>query len=170
MSTLLPQYAPFYNRYYYEFFVEAVLKDLKEQGVIEGFLRNQHYAYNTPNGAKQCEIDAIVKTGSKIIILELKNTLHVEFLVDYPQRYAAMLQAATISDLYEFYLISSFADKNIEVLNYPEEEGYNIAREGLKTIPYRFNVVIPDTEMKLHCLSESSFNRLKTELTRVFTV
>ncbi len=169
VSTLLPQYAPFYNRYYYEFFLEAVLKDLKEQGVIEGFLRNQHYAYNTPNGAKQCEIDAIVKTGSKIIILELKTTLHVEFLVDYPQRYAAMLQAATISDLYEFYLISSFADKNIEVLNYPEEEGYNTARAGLKTVPYRFDVKIPGTAKKLHCLSESSYDKLKAELTRVFT-
>ena len=108
VSTLLPQYAPFYNRYYYEFFVEAVLKDLKEQGVIKGYLRNQHYAYNTPDGDKQCEIDAIVKTDNKIMILELKTTLHVEFLVDYPQRYATMLQGVAMPDLFEFYMISSF--------------------------------------------------------------
>lgn len=169
VSTLLPKYAPFYNRYYYEFFVETALKDLKEQGVIEDFLRNQHYAYNTPDGDKQCEIDAIVKTESKIIILELKTTLHVEFLVDYPQRYAAMLQAATVPDLYEFYLISSFADDNVAVIKKDSVDGYNQQREGLKTIPYRFDMAIPGTEKQLHCLSESSFDKLKAELQRVFT-
>lgn len=169
VSTLLPQYAPFYNRYYYEFLVETALKDLKEQGVIEDFLRNQHYAYNTPDGNKQCEIDAIVKTKSKIIILELKTTLHVEFLVDYPQRYAAMLQAATLPDLYEFYLISSFADDNVAVIKKESVDGYNQQREGLKTIPYRFDMAIPGTEKQLHCLSESSFDKLKAELQRVFT-
>lgn len=170
VSTLLPQYAPFYNRYYYEFFVEAVLKDLKEQGVIKGFLRNQHYAYATPDGLKGCEIDAIVKTDSKIMILELKTTLHVEFLVDYPQRYAAMLGAAAIPELYELHLISSFADPNIAVMNNDAVDGYNQQREGLKTMPYRFDMAILGTGKKLHCLSESSYDKLKAELTRVFTV
>ena len=169
VSTLLPQYAPFYNRYYYEFFVEAVLKDLKDQGVIKGFLRNQHYEYVTPDGTRQCEIDAIVKTDTKIVILELKTMLHVEFLVDYPQRYASMLRAAEMPDLYEFYLISSFADPNVAVIKKEPVDGYNQRRDGLKTIPYRFNMTIPDTQKQLHCLSESSFDKLKAELTRVFT-
>jgi len=39
----------------------------------------------------------------------------------------------------------------------------------LKTKPYRFDVAIPGTEKKLHCLSESSYDKLKAELTRVFT-
>lgn len=170
VSTLLPQYAPFYNRYYYEFFVEAVLKDLKNQGVIKDFLRNQHYEYVAPDGTRQCEIDAIVKTEKKIVILELKTTLHVEFLVDYPQRYASMLRAAAMPDLYDFYLISSFADPNVAFVMKEPDDGYNKRRDGLKTIPYRFNLTIPDTHKQLYCLSESSFDKLKAELQRVFTV
>lgn len=170
VEVLIPQYAIFYMQYYYEFFVGEVLKDLKDSGVIKDYIRNIHYAYKTAKGVRQCEIDAIVNTGRKIVLVELKTTLHVEHLTDYPHRCASMIQGSKVPELYDFYFISSFADDNIKVLQNEEKEGYNKRREGLKSIPYKFDVAIPGTEKKLHCLSESSFEKLKAELQRVFTV
>lgn len=42
-----------------------------------------------------------------------------------------------------------------------------ISRHCLKTIPYRFEMAISGTEKQLHCLSESSYERLKAESKRV---
>lgn len=169
VQVLKPQYASFYMMYYYEFFVEEILKILKDQNIIKGYLRNQRFSYKGQGGNKMIEVDALVYNGHKIFLFELKTTLHIEFLITYPQRYAALLAEETMPEIYSFHLVSSFAEDNIAVLNLPPEEGYNTTRESLNTIPYRFNVAIPGTEKKLHCLSESSFDKLKTELQRVFT-
>lgn len=169
VQVLKPQYASFYMMDYYEFFVEEILKALKEQGAIKGYLRNQRYTYKDQDGNKMIEVDALVYNGRKIFLFELKTTLHIEFLNTYPQRYAALLAEEPEPGIYSFHLVSSFAEDNIAVLNYDQKDGYNIRREGLKSIPYKFDVVIPCTEKKLHCLSESSYDKLKTELLRVFT-
>lgn len=173
VQVLQPQYASFYMMDYYEFFFEAALEDLKSRNVIQGYLRNQHYTYKTPSGNKLCEIDAVVYAGGKIFFFELKTTLHIEFLNTYPQKYAAMLQHEESPELYEFYLVSSFAEDNISILKPEPKDGYNERRAGLMSIPYKFDVAIPiidGAERKdLHCLSESSFEKLKAELQRVFT-
>lgn len=173
VQVLKPQYASFFMMDYYEFFVEEVLKALKEQGVIKEFLRNQRFSYKGEGGNKQIEVDALVFNGQKIVLLELKTTMHIEFLNTYPQRYATLLNQERTPDIYEFYLISSFAEDNIAILKPGPKDGYNVKREGLKSIPYKFDVAIPVKEdapkKDLHCLSESSFNRLKTELQQVFT-
>lgn len=169
VQVLKPQYSFFYMQDYFEFFVEEVLKDLKTQGVIKDFLRNQNYKYKSPTCDKDCELDALIYAGSKIYLFELKTTLHLEFLNIYPQRYADYLSNEENPDEYEFYLISSFAEDNIAVLNYPADGCYNTSRVGLNTKPYRFEVAIPGKNKDLHCLSESSFDKLKAELQRVFT-
>ena len=172
VQVLKPQYASFYMMDYYEFFVEKVLKVLKDEGVIKGYLRNQRYSYKGQGGNKTIEIDALVYNGQKIFLFELKTTLHIEFLNTYPQRYAALLDEEAMPEIYSFHLISSFADDNIAVLKKDEMDGYNVRREGLKSIPYKFDVAIPVKEdafkKDLHCLSESSFDRLKAELQRIF--
>lgn len=172
VQVLQPQYASFYMMDYYEFFFEAALKDLKARGIIRDYLRNQRYTYKIPGGNKPCEVDVVVYAGAKIFLFELKTTLHIEFLNTYPQRYAAMLQNEDSPELYEFHLVSSFADDNIAILKPAAEVGYNERREGLKSIPYKFNVAIPVkdgmTVKDLHCLSESSFEKLKAELEQVF--
>ena len=169
VQVLKPHYSSFYMQDYFEFFVEEVLKDLKAHNVIKDFLRNQNYKYKAPTCDKDCEVDALVYAGSKIYMFELKTTLHLEFLNIYPQRYAEYLSNEENPDEYEFHLVSSFAEDNIAVLNKDAKDGYNTVREGLKTIPYKFDVAIPGTGKKLHCLSESSFDKLKAELQRVFT-
>lgn len=173
VQVLKPQYASFYMMDYYEFFVEEVLKALKEQGVIKGYLRNQRYTYKDNGNNKGIEVDALVYNGEKIFLLELKTTLHIDFLNTYPQKYSALLSNDTKSGVYEFYLISSFADDNIAVLKKDEKDGYNVRREGLKSVPYMFDVAIPvkDGSQKkdLHCLSESSYTKLKAQLEREFT-
>ena len=173
VQVLRPQYASFFMMDYYEFFVEKVLESLKEQGVIKAYLRNQRYVYKYNNDNKITEVDALVFNEHKIFFLELKTMLHIEFLITYPQKYAAMLANESHPDIYDFYLISSFADENIAVLKCKEEDGYNVSREGLNSVPYRFNVDIPvkkgGPKKDLHCLSESSFEKLKAELQRVFT-
>lgn len=168
VQVLKPQYASFYLMDYYEFFVEAILIKLKEQGVIKDYLRNQRYTYKESGGNKSIEIDVMVYNGKKIFLFELKTMLHIEFLNTYPQRYATLLAEESMSEIYSFHLVSSFADDNIAVLNYPEIDGYNTTRADLNTIPYKFEVAIPGTKKKLHCLAESSFDRLKTELTKIF--
>lgn len=169
VQVLKPQYSSFYMQDYFEFFVKEVLKDLKANVVIKDFLCNQNYKYKAPTCDKDCEVDALVYAGTKIYLLELKTTLHLEFLNTYPQRYADYLSNEENPDEYEFHLVSSFADDNIAVLNMDAKDGYNTVRKGLKTIPYKFDVAIPGTGKKLHCLSESSFDKLKAELQRVFT-
>lgn len=173
VQVLKPQYASFYMMDYYEFFVEEVLKALKELGVIKGYLRNQRYIYKDKGKNKGIEVDALVFNGHKIFLLELKTTLHIEFLNTYPQKYSALLSNEVKPGVYGFYLISSYADDNLAVLKKGEKDGYNVRRDGLKSIPYKFDVAIPVKEnapkKDLHCLSESSFNRLKAELERVFT-
>lgn len=171
VQVLKPQYASFYMMDYYEFFVEEILKALKEQGVIKGYLRNQRFYYKEADGKKLIEIDALVFNGQKIYLLELKTTMHIEFLNTYPQRYATLLDNEKTPDIYEFYLISSFAEDNIAILRPEERDGYNVKREGLKSVPYKFDVGIPvkgDVKRCLHCLSESSFDRLKAELQQMF--
>lgn len=174
VMVLKPQYASFYIMDYYEFLVEEVLKSLKERGVIKDYLRNQRYTYKSQDINKSVEVDALVFNGQKVFFLELKTTLHIEFLNIYPQKYSAMIENESYPDLYEFYLISSFADDNIAILKYDEKDGYNVRREGLNSVPYKFSVAIPVKEeapkKDLHCLSESSFEKLKAELQRVFTV
>ena len=169
VQVLKPQYASFYMMDYYEFFVEKILKALKEQGVIKGYLRNQRYTYKGQDGNKMIEVDAVVFNGQKVFLLELKTTLHIEFLNTYPQKYATLLAEESMPEIYSFYLVSSFADDNIAVLNLTPSGGYNTTRAGLKTIPYKFDVKIPGTAKELHCLAESSFDKLKNELQRIFT-
>ena len=169
VQVLKPQYASFYMMDYYEFFVEEILKALKEQDVIKGYLRNQRYSYKGQGGNKMIEVDTLVYNGQKIFLFELKTTLHIEFLNTYPQRYAALLAEEAMPEIYSFHLVSSFAEDNIAVLDKAPGDGYNTARKGLKTIPYKFDVAIPGTEKKLHCLSESTFDKLKAELQRMFT-
>lgn len=173
VQVLKPQYASFYMMDYYEFFVEAVLKSLKQEGVIIDYLRNQRYTFKENGKNKGIEVDALVFNGQKIFFLELKTTLHIDFLNTYPQKFSALLSNVINSDIYGFYLISSFADDNISVLKIDEKDGYNVRREGLKSIPYKFDVAILVKEgaqkKDLHCLSESSYEKLKAELTREFT-
>ena len=145
------------------------MKALKEQGVIKGYLRNQRYTYKGQDGNKMIEVDAVVFNGQKVFLLELKTTLHIEFLNTYPQKYANLLAEESMPEIYSFYLVSSFADENIAVLNLTPSGGYNTTRPGLKTIPYKFDVKIPGTAKELHCLAESSFDKLKNELQRIFT-
>lgn len=174
VKVLRPQYASFYMMDYYEFFVEEVLKALKQQGVIKDYLRNQRYTFKGRDGNQGIEIDALVFNGQKIFLLELKTTLHIEFLNTYPQKYSELLEYENKKDIYEFYLISSFAEDNISILKPKAVDSYNVKRENLHSVPYRFVVAIPVSEgnrpKDLHCLSESSYDRLKAELTRVFTV
>lgn len=171
VQVLKPQYASFFMMDYYEFFVEEVLKALKEQGVINDYLRNQRFCFKGEGGNKLIEIDALVFNGQKIYLLELKTTMHIEFLNTYPQKYAMLYNNDKTPDIYEFYLISSFAENNIAILKPDPRDGYNMKREGLKSVPYKFDVGIPvkgDVKRNLHCLSESSFEKLKAELQRVF--
>lgn len=172
VQVLKPQYASFFMMDYYEFFVDEVLKVLKEQGIITDYLRNQRFCYRSVGENKLIEIDALVFNGQKVFLLELKTTMHIEFLNTYPQRFALLLNNETTPDIYEFYLISSFADDNISILKPTQSDCYNVKREGLKSVPYRFDVGIPvkgDAKRSLHCLSESSFDRLRAELQRVFS-
>lgn len=170
VQILKPQYASFYLKDYFEFFVEEVLKALKEQCVITDYLRNQRYAYKDNKGVRNdIEVDTMVFNGTKVFLLELKTTMHIEHLTAYTRRFASILSGTDNSEMYEFHLISSFAEDKIAVLNVtPDEDGYNIKREGLRTRPYKFDIQIPETEKKLHCLAESSYDRLKAELTRIF--
>ena len=169
VKVLKPQYASFYMMDYYEFFVESVLKKLKEDGVIKDFMRNLQYVYRNENNVScRCEIDALVYNGSKIFVLELKTTLHIEYLKTYPKRYSVFLKDSAEGDTYEFCLISSFAEDTISVLNNAANEGYNVKREGLNTIPYKFDACIPGTDRLLHCLAESSFEKLQSVLGQIF--
>ena len=166
VQVLKPQYASFFMMDYYEFFVEEVLKALKEQGVIREFLRNQRFCFKGNGGNSLIEVDALVFNGQKIYLLELKTTMHIEFLNTYPQKYAMLYDNERTPDIYEFYLISSFAEDNIAILKPDQRDGYNMKRDGLKSVPYKFDVGIPvkgDVKRNLHCLSESSFDRLKAE-------
>ena len=172
VQVLKPQYASFFMMDYYEFFVEEVLKALKEQGYIKEYLRNQRFCYRGESGNKLIEVDALVFNGQRIYLLELKTTMHIEFLNIYPERYSALLDGERTPDIYEFYLLSSFAEDNIAILKPNQMVDYNVKREGLKSVPYKFDVGIPvkgDINKSLHCLSESSFDRLKAELQRMFT-
>lgn len=172
VQVLKPQYASFFMMDYYEFLVEEVLKALKDQGTIKEYLRNQRFCFKGEGRNSLIEVDALVNNGRKIFLLELKTTFHIEFLNTYPQKYAMLYDNEKTPDIYEFYLISSFADDNIAILKPDPKDGYNVKREGLKSVPYKFDVGIPvkgGVKRNLHCLSESSFDRLKAELQQVFT-
>lgn len=173
VKVLKPQYASFYMMDYYEFFVEEVLKSLKQQGVIKGYLRNQRFKFRGSSGNQDIEVDALVFNGQKIFLLELKTTLHIEFLYIFPQKYSIILENENQQDIYKFYLISSFAEDKIAILRHDVVDGYNVKRDSLFSVPYRFEVPIPvkdgSQSKELHCLAESSYDKLKAELTRVFT-
>jgi|GEM_PF-1904893 len=162
VSILKPEIS-FYFRYrYFEDFFERILKDLEFD-----FLSNYELEYISQVGC--CEIDFLIKSGSKLYIVETKTKLTREYIEKFEKTCDNLIKEMSpiISNI-EFIIVSAFSDDNCNVYKYYIEEGkkvhpeYNCKREEISTIPYWFEFpILNNAEKKLTCIAEPSYEKLK---------
>ena len=114
-------------------------------------------------------MDFLIKTPTRLCFFEAKTKLTDEYIEGFITKcnklIKGMSQIQRLFDI-EFYLISAFSDETVLRKKHfiDKEEAtqdYNVERTGLKTIPYHFQVPIPQySGMNLTCIAEPDFNRL----------
>jgi hypothetical protein len=165
IHTLKPSICYYYLEKYFEDFFEGILT---KNGY--DFLAN--FSFNE-KGSKFCEIDSLVKGKNKLYYFETKTKLTKFYIDDFLKKSSKMIEK--LGPILgkgievEFILLGGYSDVNVRDFQYFIESsenvpaGYNVMRNDLNTIPYYFNVPIPDKEGKtILCIAEPEFAKLET--------
>jgi len=162
VSILKPEISFYFRNRYFEDFFERILKELGFD-----FLSNYELEYINRIGC--CEIDFLIKTESKLYIVETKTKLSREYIEKFEKTCDILIKemAPIISNI-EFLIVSAFSDDNCNVYKYYIEQGkkdhpnINSKRDEINTIPYWFELpILNNAEKKLTCIAEPSFEKLK---------
>ncbi|WP_036676346.1 hypothetical protein [Pedobacter sp. R20-19] len=160
--TLKPEVAFYFLSNFFEDFLEQAILAHTSQ-----YIKNFELYTNNSNVG---EFDFLIKTPKKLCFIEAKTKLTDEYIESYIVKCSKLLrQLDSISERLniEFYLISAFSDKTCQRKKYfidqsPTDGGYNTRRDNLSTIPYNFQVPIPQfANRQLNCISEPNFENLK---------
>lgn len=161
IQVLKPEISFYFRHKYFEDFFDNILTDL-------GLIYLSNYKVKFKSKDKEAEFDYLIKTPCKIYLIELKTKLSYDYISGYEKKCSELIRDIPfISDNFEFVIIGALSHPNCEAyksfikegeINHP---GYNINREGVSTIPYRFSFPIEATNNKLMCIAEPSYERLK---------
>lgn len=165
-KILKPDLAFYYLLRYYEDFFCLVLDEIKQEtGSVIDFIANQ----NLKNNNSTNEVDILAFNGSDIFIIELKTTLNIDYIVSYQKKCNKWLQHnPEIANNLKFMIVGNYGSEtlNICIGNNTEEEEYNVPRPNMNGCAYSFSVPL-DGRHELYCFTESSFERLKSKLTKI---
>lgn len=165
-KILKPDLAFYYLLRYYEDFFSLALDEIKQEtGSNIDFIANQ----NLKNNNSTNEVDVLAFNGTDIYIIELKTTLTIDYIVSYQKKCNKWLQYnSEIANNLKFMIVGNFGSEtlNICIGNSTEEEEYNVPRPNMNGCAYSFSVPL-DGGHELYCFTESSFERLKSKLTKI---
>jgi len=157
--ALKPQIAFYFITSYFEDFIELILKDLSAD-----HLKNfELFIYTKSLG----EIDFLIKSDNRLSFIEAKTKMTDDYIEAFVAKSNKLLQVLNDNSIEsQFYLISAYSDNSCErkrfFINKTQKEGYNASREGLFTIPYYFEVPIPQqNDAILTCIAEPEYDKLK---------
>lgn len=164
VSTLKPSICYYFLSKYFEDFVEIILDENEYS-----YASNHHF---TIDKEEFTEVDFLIETSKKITYVESKTKISKFYIDGYLKRASQLIDK--FKKLYDdgieiqFVLIGSFSDKTVSEYQYfidtsgNKDRGYNIKREGLNSIPYLFDVPIPDKGGKtITIIAEPEFEKLK---------
>lgn len=164
MSTLKPEICFYFLEKYFEDLIESILKN-------NGYNYLSNIRLNI-NRAVFCEIDFLINTNNKLYYIEAKTKLSKFYIDEFLKKSSKMIKKfQTILDKgieIEFILLGGYSDDDVKDYQYfvntakqQTEKGYNVLRENLKTMPYYFNVPIPNIEgMEIICIAEPEYQKL----------
>lgn len=164
VSTLKPSICYYFLSKYFEDFVEIILDENEYS-----YASNHHF---TIDKEEFTEVDFLIETSKKITYVESKTKISKFYIDGYLKRASQLIDK--FKKLYDdgieiqFVLIGSFSDKTVSEYQYfidtsgNKDRGYNVKREGLNSIPYLFDVPIPDKGGKtITIIAEPEFEKLK---------
>jgi hypothetical protein len=161
--ALKPEIAFYFITNYFEDLLEGIIQECTTD-----FIKNFHLMVNS---ATLGELDFVIKKENKICIIEAKTTLNKDVIEAYQEKCFKLLNEFNHLGIeLEFYLIAAYSDKTCESYWYflGEKEGYNIAREGLATVPYNFKIPIPKSSKDwITCIAEPEYAKLKTTIEEI---
>jgi hypothetical protein len=163
--TLKPAICYYFLEKYFEDFFENIL----HKNAYDYFA---NHIFND-RGQIFCEVDFFINTGNKFYYVETKTKLSKFYIDDFLKKSSKMMDK--FRDMYdkgltiEFILLTGYSDNNVKDYQYfidesstMKDKGYNSKREGLNSIPYFFQVPIPDKEgSKILCIAEPEYDKLQ---------
>lgn len=164
-KVLKPNLAFYYLLRYYEDFFSLVLSEIKQEtGNIIDFVANQNLRINNCEN----EVDILAFNGADIYMIELKTNLTIDYIVSYQKKCNTWLQHnSEIASNLKFLIVGNFGSDTLNVCGEKEEcDGYNVARPNMNGCAYDFSVPLTGNN-KLECFTESSFEKLKSKLTKI---
>lgn len=166
-KVLKPNLAFYYLLRYYEDFFILALKEIKQKTSCNiDFIANQNlYINNSAN-----EIDILAFNGTDIFMIELKTNLTIDYIVSYQKKCNKWLEHnSEIANNLKFIIVGNFGHETLNVCvdNNANIDGYNIPRANMNGCAYSFTVPLNNSH-ELYCFTESSFERLKLKLTKIF--
>ena len=164
-KVLKPDLAFYYLLRYYEDFFSLALNEVKQEtGNIIDFVANQNLRINSSEN----EVDILAFNGTDIYIIELKTTLNIDYIISYQKKCNKWLQHnPEIANNMKFIIAGNFGSETLNICGKKEEcDGYNEARPNMNGYAYSFSIPLNE-EHELYCFTESSFERLKSKLTKI---
>lgn len=155
------------------YFLEKYFEDFFESILLKKGLTHFSNIYFYEKGNPLCEVDFFVMTEKKFFYFETKTKLTKFYIHDFLKKSSIMIERfKPIIEQgleVEFILIGAYSDDSVKDYQYfvdenqeMKEKGYNVKRENLNSIPYYFNVPIPDKEgRKITCIAEPEYDNLQ---------
>lgn len=171
VKILRPEIAYFFIEKFYEEFMSNVLKEIRTSNSEVDFVSN----YNVESsGEKKHEIDFVIKSKKKLFFVECKTRLNTIYINNYIKKCKQWSDDfKDIASNIEFVIVGCYSSPELDVFRYNIKdedevpEDYNKPREGLNGIPYYFKVPIMETDKNLICVTESSFDKLVSTMTKI---
>ncbi|MEZ2441716.1 hypothetical protein AB6805_08335 [Chitinophaga sp. RCC_12] len=165
--VLKPEIAFYFMSSYFEDFLETAVEELKLN-----YITNFEVFYNTDSLG---EIDCVIKTDKKICFIEAKTKLTNDYIEGYLVKCSKILDALKpIEGILpiEFYIVSPYSDDSCKLkqyfINLNQVPGYNVEREGVRTVPYYFQVPIAQhNNALLTCIAEPEYETLKSLIEKI---
>lgn len=166
ISTLKPEICFYFLEKYFEDLLDDIFKANKYE-----YLSNIKLSRKSP--AFDCEIDFFVYAKNKFYYIEAKTKLSKSYIEGFLKKASDMMDKFNTMLLkgieVEFILLGGYSDENVKDFQYfidsvegENEEGYNVKREKLNSIPYNFTVPIPDKKGKeIICIAEPEYDKLE---------
>ncbi|THV56431.1 nuclease-related domain-containing protein [Chryseobacterium candidae] len=165
IHTLKPEISYYFIENYFEDFFDRILRENDYE-----FMRN----IELESIDFKCEIDFLIKTKNTLYIVETKTKLtkyYIESHIKKISKIINLLKNLTNKKIeIKFLMVSAYSEESVQDFKYfiNEHKIYNKKRDGLSSIPYLFDVPIPDKENEiLQCISEPEFDKLKSLILEV---
>jgi hypothetical protein len=172
ISTLKPEVCYYFLEKYFEDLLEDIFKSNTYKYLSNINLNKKSISFS-------CEIDFLVYANNKFYYIEAKTKLSKLYIEGFLKKASAMMDKFNSILLkgveIEFVLLGGYSDNNVKDFQYfidsfegQNDEGYNVNREELYSMPYHFKVPIPDIKGKeIICIAEPEYEELEKLVVKI---